>query len=787
MLKYHAIALLFALPSVVIGHARAADETSSDKTAASPEAMVIEAQHLEMFLDRKMRAIGDAEMRQDDKAIFGDRIDYDVLNEELHVVGNTRVEQNGLVVLGPELRLKLDDREGEMKEPVFTFNRQPGAPVAAAASDTAGLTAYSTVSRIPGASEETSASTGFARGDAKRIVFEGPDKERLYKARYTTCEAGVDDWYLRANELELDHHTETGTATHASVEFKGVPILYTPWIDFPFNKQRKSGLLAPSFGTTTKSGVELSIPYYWNIAPDMDATIAPRYLSKRGMQLQGEFRYLDENYSGEDSLELLPNDSQADRDRYYAKIVHSHTFGSGWSGNLHIERVSDDQYFSDMTTSIVATSRVNLPQRGNLAYSDDVWNFSGLIERYQTLDELSFPYQRLPQFTLTGEKEWDYLSGNLYSQWTKFDRSDHAPISQAMVSAPNTSLVTGVTGSRSVLYPSISVPLARSYGYITPKLGVHYTNYKLDNAGFTLTDSDGNVTSSEFTSDSRSLPIFSLDSGLFFDRDFRVVKNMYTQTLEPRLFYVYVPYDDQSRLPVFDSGEADLSLSTLFSENKFTGNDRINDANQLSLAVTTRLIDSKTGLQRLAATIGQRFYFSDRRVGLPGAEEITSSTSDIVAAITARLRNHWNVDAGWQYNTDLERSVKSNIGARYNPEPGKTLNLSYRFTRESLEQIDISTEWPLASRWYGLARWNYSLREDRPIEGLAGVEYDAGCWQARAVMQRVSVATDEDPNYAFFFQLELGGMTSIGTSPLSLLKRSIPGYTNTSLIPDETR
>lgn len=787
MLKYRAIALLFALPSMVIGHARAADETSPDKTSANPEAMVIEAQHLEMFLDRKMRATGDAEMRQDDKAIFGDRIDYDTLNEELHVVGNTRVEQNGLIVLGPELRLKLDDREGEMKEPVFTFNRQPTAPETPAVLDTAGLTAYSTVSRIPGASDEPSANTGFARGDAKRIVFEGPDKERLYKARYTTCEAGVDDWYLRASELELDHHTETGTATHASVEFKGVPILYTPWIDFPFNKQRKSGLLAPSFGTTTKSGVELSIPYYWNIAPNMDATIAPRYLSKRGTQLQGEFRYLGQDYSGEDSLELLPNDSQADRDRYYAKIVHNHAFGHGWSGNLHIERVSDDQYFSDMTTSIVSTSRVNLPQRGNIAYSDDVWSFSGLVERYQTLDDVSFPYQRLPQFTLAGEKEWDYLTGNLYGQWTKFDRSDHAPISQAMISAPGTSLVTGVTGSRSVLYPSISVPLARSYGYITPKLGVHYTSYKLDNAGFTLTDNDGNVTNSEFVNDSRSLPIFSLDSGLFFDRDFRVVKNTYTQTLEPRLFYVYVPYDDQSRLPVFDSGEADLSLSTLFSENKFTGNDRINDANQLSLAVTTRLIDSKTGLQRLAATIGQRFYFSDRRVGLPGAEEITSSTSDIVAAITARLRNHWNVDAGWQYNTDIERSVKSNIGARYNPEPGKVLNLSYRFTRDSLEQIDISSEWPLAPQWFGLARWNYSLREDRPIEGLAGVEYDAGCWQARAVMQRVSVATDEDPNYAFFFQLELGGMTSIGTSPLSLLKRSIPGYTNTSLIPDQTR
>jgi LPS-assembly protein len=787
MLKYRPIAIILALSSVMIGQARAADATPSPTEQVSTDTMTIEAQQLEMLLDRKMRAIGDAELRQDDKAIFGDRIDYDALNEELHVVGNTRIEQKGLVVLGPELRLQMSEREGEMKEPVFTFTRPPDTLQPSLASRAPGL-AYdpdNPGSRIPGSTGK--ASTGFARGDAKRIAFEGPDKERLYKARYTTCEAGVDDWYLRASELELDHHTETGTAKHASVEFKGVPILYTPWIDFPFNRQRKSGLLAPSFGTTTKSGVELSMPYYWNIAPNMDATIAPRYLSKRGLQLQGEFRYLEPNYFGEDNLEYLPSDNQADRDRYYAKILHQHSFGRGWYGGLHIERVSDTEYFSDMSTSIVSTSRVNLPQRGNISYSDEIWNFTGLAERYQTLDEFSFPYQRLPQFTLKGEKDWDFLAGNVFGQWTKFDRSDHAPISQTMVSAPDTTLLTGVTGSRSVLYPSISVPLARSYGYITPKFGVHYTNYKLDDANFTLTDSDGNVTNSEFTSDSRSLPIFSLDSGLYFDRDFRVVKNTYTQTLEPRLFYVYIPYRDQSRLPVFDSGEADLSLSTLFSENQFTGHDRINDANQLSLAVTTRLIDSKTGLQRLAATIGQRFYFSDRRVGLPGADEITSSTSDIVAAITTRLRNHWNVDAGWQYNTDIERSVKSNIGARYNPEPGKVLNLSYRFTRERLEQIDLSTEWPLAARWYGLARWNYSLREDRPIEGLAGVEYDAGCWQARAVMQRVSVATDEDPNYAFFFQLELGGMTSIGTSPLSLLKRSIPGYTNTSLIPDETR
>lgn len=774
MQKNHALALLLALPTIASGPARATEEsTAPPQETIQPGTTVIEARQLEMFLDRKMRAIGDAEMRQDDKAIFGDRIDYDMLNEELHVTGNTRVEQDGMVALGPELRLKLEEREGEMKEPVFTFNRQPKTAPGQGAAQTAGASVK------PG--------EGFSRGSAKLIVFEGPDKERLHSARYTTCEAGVDDWFLRAGELELDHHTETGTATHASIEFKGVPILYTPWIDFSFNQQRKSGFLFPSFGTTTRSGAEFALPYYWNIAPDMDATITPRYMGKRGLQMQGEFRYLDAEYSGQDNIEFLPNDNEADRDRYYAKLAHNHSFGHGWSGGFDIERISDDQYFSDLSTSIVSTSRVNLPQRANIAYSNDIWQFTGLAERFQTLDNSSFPYQRLPQLTLTGNKDWEIAIGRLYGQWTRFDRSDHAPALQSAASAAGASLLTGVTGDRTVLYPSISLPMERSYGFITPKLGVHYTHYKLDNTAFTLTDTNGIVTSSNYRNDSRTLPIFSLDSGLYFDRDFRVVKNRYTQTLEPRLFYVYVPYRDQSQLPVFDAGEADLNLGTLFSENRFTGNDRINDANQLTMAVTSRLIDAKTGVQRLAATIGQRYYFSDRKITLPGGEKITSSSSDIVAAVTARLLNHWDVDAAWQYNTDLDRSIKSNIGARYSPEPGKVLNLSYRFTRDSLEQVDISTEWPLSRQWYGLARWNYSLREDRPIEGLAGVEYDAGCWQARGVMQRVSTATDEDPNYALFFQLELGGLASIGTSPLNLLRRSIPGYTSSALIPDEPR
>lgn len=759
MQKTPALALVCALLTAMTAPARAAEQTDSAAEPIPPGATVIEAHQLEVLLDRKLRAIGNAEIAQDGKTLRGDRIHYNLINDELHVLGNAQLEQDGNLVTGTELRIRLKEREGEMREPVFVMKKTQPAQAAGEPL-------------VPAAWPR-----GSSRGDARLLAFAGPKRERLHDARYTTCEVGVDDWYLRAGELELNHHSNTGTAKHARVEFKGVPILYTPWIDFPFEKQRKSGFLAPSFGTTTRSGVEFALPYYWNIAPHMDATITPRVLSKRGMQMIGEYRYLGENYSGEDGIEFLPNDNQADRDRWFARIQHRHHFGDGWSGWINLERVSDDQYFSDLSTNITVTSRVNLPQEGYLNYSGEVWNFSAMAQKFQTLDGISYPYERLPQLTLTGHKEWDFAIGNLLTQWSSFDRANGAPVTTSIV--PGSSLTTSVSGDRLVAYPSISLPLQRSYGYLTPKLGLHYTRYNLDNPDFIL-----NGTSGEYQSDSRSLPIFSLDGGLYFDRDFRVVKNRYTQTLEPRFFYVYTPYRDQSRLPVFDSAEADLNLGTLFSENQFSGNDRINDANQLSLALTTRLIDQRTGIQRLAATVGQRFYFSDRRVTLPGGNERTDNSSEIVAALTARLRTHWNADIAWLYNTDDDRTSKANIGARYNPEPGKVLNLSYRYTRERLEQIDVSTEWPLGRNWYGLARWNYSLAENRPIEGLLGAEYNAGCWQARTVLQRVETAT-ADANYAFFFQLELEGLTSIGTSPLALLRRSIPGYRSSALIPDE--
>ena len=760
---------------------------------ALPGAVEIEGDKLDLYLDRKMRASGNAVISKGSQKIYGDNIEYDVQNDELKVDGNARIDLGDSEIRGPALKMRLSESIGEMRDASITLNKQISGSTQREVTPRNDPSVYTQSKLINSQTSLTDNPRLYqdnyrepatpigqtalnpnvdpkfnsSRGDAKMVLFEGQDKKRLKGARYTTCEAGVDDWYIKAGEIELDDYTQSGTAKNAYVEFKGVPLLYTPWMSFSFNNERKSGLLAPIIGTTSRSGFETLVPYYINIAPDMDATVGVRYLTKRGPQLQGEFRYLGENYSGMDSLEYLNNDSLNGGQRYYANIGHSHDLGDGWSAGYNIEKVSDDQYFSELSTRIVSTSRVNLPQEGRVDYVGDVWRFNGLVQKYQTLDDTNFPYQRLPQLTLTSSKEGKYFDVDTYSQWAYFDRNEKAPLA--------------ATGSRLVINPSISVPFSQSYGFITPKFGIHSTSYRLNDNNFTV---NGNAVSNN--SDNRTLPIFSLDSGLYFERDTSIVKNNYTQTIEPRLFYVYIPNKNQDQLPIFDSALSDLNLTSLFTENQFTGNDRINNANQLSLALTTRMIDKDSGAERIAATIGQRYYFTDQKVVLPGGFASKNNSSDIIAALTARLSNQWNLDAFWQYNTDGSGIVRSNVLARYNPEPGKLLNAGYRYTQDFLEQINLSGQWSLSRGWYGVGRFNYSIREKTLIESLAGLEYDAGCWQARAVMQRVETAT-ADANYGLFFQLELGGLASIGSNPLNLLRRDIPGYLSSSEIPTNYR
>lgn len=786
---FTAIFLMFSL--------RAQADTENIKTdEAADDGITIEGDKLELHLDRQMRSIGNASIHRGKQDVYGDIIDYNVENDELHVNGNVRIEVGGATLSGPDLRMRLSESIGEMRDasivitqPAKTNPLKNGSDIPLVSPDSVSKNIGLFTNRrtddnnYRDTSEFNSSKDGMddaldissvpasthSRGNAKAILFEGQDKKRLVDARYTTCAADVDDWYIKAKELEINDFTDSGTAKHAYVEFKGVPLLYTPWLSFSFNNQRKSGLLAPTFGSTSRSGFELTTPFYWNIAPNMDATLATRVLSKRGIQLQGEFRYLEDTYSGTDNIEYLPSDNQSGENRYYANLKHEQTFGNGWSAGYALEKVSDDQYFSELSTRITTTSRINLPQQFNVNFSNENWAFNGIAQKFQTLDGISYPYERLPQLTLNGNKDYGMFNANLYTQVVEFERNAQAPV------AP--------TGSRFTLYPSISMPMYQPYGYITPKFGIHNTTYNLNNIANNL------------ESQNRTLPIFSLDSGLFFDRDFKIVNRPYTQTFEPRLFYVYIPKHDQSNIPVFDSSDTDLNFATLFNENQYTGNDRINNANQVSLAFTTRFIDNTTGTQRLSASIGQRYYFEDQEVTLPGVKPRDSNSSDIIAGVTANLKTSWNIDTFWQYNTDTSSMVRSSITSRYNPEPGKALNLSYSYRQDStsiinsvptqngIDQFNISGQWPIKPGWYGIGRVNYSFRESQMIESLAGVEYDAGCWQARGVIQRVTTATSE-PNYALFFQLELGGLASIGANPLNVIKRSVPGYVSSGLIPD---
>ncbi len=786
--------LMCSLPAQADSETVQADDVSGD-------ALVIDGDKLELHLDRKMRALGNASITRGKQTVLGDVIDYDVQNDELHVVGNARINVGNGNITGPELHMRLSEGIGEMKNAsiVLLKTAEPNVPqLAAASSETfskklgnlqnqqigsesllpaidlsilsnSSITDVIQLDSSQSANQNTKALTEKSllastesRGDAKAVLFEGQDTKRLIDARYTTCPAGVDDWYIKAKELVLNEYSESAVATNAYIEFKGVPFLYTPWISFSYNNQRTSGLLAPTIGSTSRSGLEVSTPFYWNIAPNMDATLATRVLSKRGVQMQGEFRYLEDSFSGIDNVEYLPNDNQTESTRYYANLKHQQTFGNGWSAGYSLEKVSDNQYFADLSTRIVTTSRINLPQQFNVDYADDNWNFNALAQKFQTLDDLSFPYERLPQLTLNGGKDYGPVDANLYTQLVAFDTNVNAPVKP--------------TGTRFTLYPSISLPMTQSYGYITPKFGVHHTSYSLDNIASNLQTQE------------RTLPIFSVDSGLFFDRNFKVADRDYSQTIEPRMYYVYIPESKQSNIPIFDTSEADLNFSTLFSENQFTGNDRINNANQLSLALTTRLIESSTGTQRLSLSVGQRYYFADQVVALPGVDFRKNNSSDIIAGLSANLKSSWNLDAFWQYNTDNARSVRTSVTSRYNPEPGKALNLGYSYRRDvtgtaGIDQFDVSAQWPLGKGWYGVGRVNYSLRENQNIETLAGIEYDAGCWQTRSVIQRVSTAT-ANANYAIFFQLELGGLASIGANPLNVIKRNIPGYVSTGLIPD---
>ncbi len=746
--------VFFLLPQL-----SSAEDLVSEKQSSEiiQESIEIEGDSLETLLDRKMKAKGNAILKKGNKTIKAEVIEYDQISEKLITQGNTSIDLEKISLSGTKLNYRLSDQTGKMEDVTFNIKSDK--------------------------KEETIVQKGIQvtkryydfRGDAKAIFFEGENKTKLESSRLTTCEVDSNDWYIKSKNMEIDTKKDQVKASHASLDFKGVPIFYMPSTSFSLNKNRQSGFLSSTFGTTSKSGFEFRVPYYFNISPDMDATLTARYLGKRGPLADGEFRYLTENYSGINQLQYMNHDQSSGQDnRYFLKLNHQHQFGRGWSGSYDLQKVSDNTYFSDLATMIQVTSVVNLPQRVNLNYSGDIWKLNLLTEKYQTLTNASnSPYQRLPQVNLSGKKDYDNFILDLKSQWTLFERDDK--FASTFTDAQK------ITGSRFTMTPAITIPLTSEYGYIKPKVSANIRSYNLNNSP----DNNKDIVT----------PIFSLDSGVYLDRNINFLNQNYTNTLEPRLFYVYIPYKDQSVLPNFDSGLADLNMQTLFYENQYNGQDRINDANQLTASLTSKFLD-KNGKERLSAIIAQRYYFEDRRVIGNDLTEAQKANSDIFMGASAKLPNSLNLDAMFQFDPTSNSLLRSTLGSRYNPEPGKMLNVSYRLidniidNNQDLEVFNAAGQWPLGNRFYSIGRYNYDLKSSQTIEVLAGLEYDGGCWVARSIFDRISLPTSPNPNYAFFIQLELNGIGSIGSDANKLnnfLYRNVPGLRNVNQIPDVNR
>jgi LPS-assembly protein len=406
-------------------------------------------------------------------------------------------------------------------------------------------------------------------------------------------------------------------------------------------------------------------------------------------------------------------------------------------------------------------------REGYLAYSrpwlgDGSVGVVGRLQRYQTLQDplapVGIPYARLPQVNVSAAKQ--VLGGTDFAASGEYVDFAHP---------------TNVIGKRISAYPTLSLPLLSSGAYLTPKIGYNWARYDLQR---TAPGADTSIT--------RAMPTFTVDSGMTFDRNVNFRGQGMVQTLEPRLYYVYIPYRGQNNIPLFDTGVADLNYSQIFSENSFSGNDRINDANQLTAAVTTRLLQPN-GQELVRAIVGQRYYFKNQEVTLnPTDTPRTYTASDWLAAASGRVARSWMADTAIQYNARLNRTERFSVGTRYQPEVQKVMNLGYRYNRDILHQVDASAQWPLGGGWYGLGRLNFSIKDHKLIEGLAGFEYDAGCWIARVVVQSFATGVGTSNN-TLFLQLELNGFSRIGSNPLEALKRNISGYSQLNKPADPNR
>ncbi len=602
-----------------------------------------------------------------------------------------------------------------------------------------------------------------ARGIADSIHITQNAGTQLTNVEFTTCPLGNDDWKLNASSIKLDTEKHSGVGHNVRLDFKGIPILYAPVISFPIGPERKSGFLFPGGGHSTRGGTDITAPYYLNLAPNYDLTETPKLLSARGVQLGTEFRYLGASRHGRLNFVYLPDDKlpnrerchidkPANRDRSYIEWRHVADFTAGWRASVNVANASDCKYFEDFAFEPEGTSTTYVERTVELEYLDRTWALLAQLQNFQTIDQSivdsARPYSSVPRFAARGSwpNGWLGLAYSLNAELVNFLRN------------------VGVHGLRLDVKPEVSLPLRRPGMFVVPALAFDYTRYSLQERDPGQPASPG-----------RAAPIASVDAGLVFERS-TGSRGQRIQTFEPRILYVYVPYRSQTDLPVFDTGLPDLNLIELFRTNRYVGADRLSDANQVSLGVTTRLVEGQTGKQFLSATFGQTYYFDKPRVTLPDEIAATGGTSDLVAQLALTAYKDWNINLGYQWDPHSPHTEKSEVAVQYRPGADRVVNVGYRFRRDRVEQSDVSAIWSVGRGWHVFGRFVYSLRDDSAIERFGGFEYRSCCWKVRVLARDYVSSRTGSRDRSIGLELELNGLSSVGVPAGAFLERSIRGY-----------
>ncbi len=716
----------------------------------------------ETFEGEVLSFSGNVDLTRADQHLLADKASYDTGADTMDAQGHVIYSEGSIAMAGDTATMGMSSSEAKLRRAMFM------------------------------------SADGPLRGSADAINRYDENLTRYNDAAFTSCAPGNQDWVMHTSRLKINKDSGQGSAKNAWLEFKGAPIIYTPYISFPTDSRRLSGFLSPTWGNTQRSGFYASAPYYWNIAPNVDTTLTPRYFSERGEMLSNNLRYLTPSSKGVFGVEFMPHDQLLSKPRYSFSFKDKSTILPGLTSVLDLNRVSDSTYFTDLNTALGFNRSSYLPSTAVLNYARQDVAFTGSMYHYQAVDPTissnNLPYDVLPRLNLSLNHNFEGMPLRLQME-NQFSSFQHSVL---------------VNGERLVLWPSISTPFESSAGFFIPRASVQSTQYQLSKQ----------VIAGQPASINRTLPIISLDTGMFIEKSMDFDGTPYSNVIEPRLFYLYIPRKDQRDIPVFDTSAFDTNFNSLFRENSYSGYDRLQDANQLTLAATSRYINNKTGLEPVKASLGTIFYFQNRTVTLPLPGTLqqstnpndyiqvqTAKTSNIVGEVSGQLNQNLSYSTGAQWNEANNSLARGQAVLKIRNQTNQLFDIGYRYRSASANPLvpsaivpgttnlpatislaDISFRWPLFDQWYALGRWQYSLNFDKTMESFIGLEKENCCWRFRVIGRRyingattsTYVASNVEPQTAFFVELELKGLSGIGDDVDYFLQTTLNGYRSAS-------